>query len=260
MTITNEVLTLSTTNIRKGADGGAGLRLSVWPRSPYGNGSQAPESDIGRIYDSYTGNTSTATRELLQDENRRQPCGPDAPGSTCTPASSDFDTCPTETGQWNEQTVLVNTHLVMRNDELKYGAVDWSTGHTPAGNPDYSGFTGDQYYYRAFSDSGSSHSSGQIELDGLLDADIEDIGTASNVHVEMKLCDGETGWLDLGCPFDGGSFTGIDGDCIQTAQSGDLWSWSVGSKSTGNSSDMYILKITFESGAKDINEIEEVGW
>ena len=246
MTVTNKTVTTNTASQRT-----TNLRFTVTPSDPCDTGSSDTSTSANRLYDSY-GTNSSDQREQFDDENRRM--GDDGGGSGA------WDTCPgTITGQWTSSTALSNGEAQVHNGQLQYPTVNWSSGYLPTGSPNYSAFSGDQVYYRAFEDSGTAHSSGQLELDGLTGSDVGALG-AGNINVELKLCDGETGWLDLGTAFDSGTFTGADGDGIQTSQSGDLWGWSVGTKSTTNSDDMYMLRVTFRNSTDKINEIEEVGW
>jgi len=252
MTITNKVVTASTTSQRT-----TNLRFSTRPRDPYGSYTLVQSATGSRLYDSY-GTTSTTTSDLFDDENRRLPCPNPGDETGCTPASSDFDTCPvTLTGQWTSTATMGNANAQVYQGALYYPTVNFTT-YDPAG-PNYSGFTGNQVYYRTMYDSGIAHSSGTLRLLSLVGADVGTVG-AGAVNVELKLCDGETGWLDLGCPYDSGSFTGADGDCIRTAQSSSDWSWSVGTKSTVNSDYLYLLRITFRDSTRSIASAAEVGW
>ncbi|MDP8240697.1 MAG: hypothetical protein P9X24_16535 [Candidatus Hatepunaea meridiana] len=142
---------------------------------------------------------------------------------------------------------------------LVYPMTDYSSGYTPnTGQPDYSsGFTGDQQYIRAFRDQGNPHNSGILSLVGL---SLTDIQAGGDVKVEIKL-PGKTGWLDLGEPYDAGSFQGDDGDGCRTSVNGNQFAWSAGTNSTADSGYMVIVRITLKnSSAPAITELQMTSW
>lgn len=175
----------------------------------------------------------------------------------CLPASA-FDTVPGAiTNQWTSANVLASGDAEVGGG-LRYPQINYGQGFiTQTGQPDYSGRSGNMVYCRAFRDSNDPHNSGILRLVGLALADIQSGG---EVKVELKL-PGLTGWLDLGLPFDLGTFTGADGDGCRTAASGDEFSWTAGTFSTALSGWMVIVRVTLKSAAAPmISEMRLLGW
>jgi hypothetical protein len=188
---------------------------------------------------------STDLIEKFTDEKYRLPVGA-------------FDTVPGAiTDQWTSASPL-STGDVEVGGALRYPQTNYTQGFIPqAGQPDYSGFTGDKVYCRAFRDLNDPHNSGILKLVGLVLANIQSGG---QVKVELKL-PGLTGWLDLGKPFDAGTFTGADGDGCRTSASGDEFSWSAGANSTALSGWMVVVRVTLKSAAAPlVTEMRLLGW
>lgn len=198
--------------------------------------------------------TSDDKNEYFNDENYRLP---DNDGSAYP---DNYDSVPGAiTGQWTSSSDLNNGEAQVYNGRLYFPTINFSTGYHPSvGQPNYSTFTGDQLYLRAFRDTGTPHSSGSLELANLTGADVGAKGSG-NVNVEIKLPT-QTGWLDLGTDFDSGTFTGADGDGCRTSQSGDDWAWTAGTFSTADSGDMIIVRITLRNSTDNITQVRELGW
>jgi hypothetical protein len=241
MTVTDKVISVSSSNVRA-----MNAHVGATPYDPFGSYTRADSSSTYWLVDGYDP-TSTAKAEYFDDETYRQPSG-------------SFGTCPTTTGQWTSSTALSNGNAQEINGSLQYPALtNYGSGYHPAtGQPNYSGFTGNQVYYRTFQDAGVPHGTGTLTLSGLVNADVGAVG-AGAVNVELKLC-GVTGWLDLGTPYDSGTFAGVDGDGIKVSQTSNAWSWSVGTFSTASSSYMYVLRVTFRNSTKTIASIVESAW
>lgn len=240
MTVTNRVVTAAAASTRS-----TNLRFTATHASPYtSNAASSTSASANRLYDSY-GTTSTAIYEYFDDENRRLAAGAydSVPGSI--------------TGAWTSSTTLSNGMCQVYNGSLRYPTTNFSSGYLPTGNPDYSSFSGDQVYYRAFYHAATPHSSGSLELAGLVNADVDPVGSG-DVNVEIKLPT-QTGWLDLGTSYDSGTFSGSDGDGCRVSQSGDDWAWTAGTFTTADSGYMYILRITIKNSAKSITQIRELG-
>ena len=203
--------------------------------------------DAAILVDSLSGHQSTETRELFTDEHYRMPLGTmdEIPGSI--------------TGLWTSSNALTNGNAQVFS-ALIYPVTDFSSGHFPAtGQPNYStGFTGDQKYLRAIRETNAPHNSGTLKLDGFALSDIEPSG---NVKVEIKLPT-QTGWLDLGLPYNAGTFTGADGDgCRTGVENGNEFSWTAGQFSTADSCWMIMVRINLKNtNAPALNEIREIGW
>lgn len=241
MTVTNKVLTVPSTNARS-----TNARLTVTPRDPYGSYTAVSSASANRLIDAYA-TTSSALAEYLDDENRR------------LPSTFDFtSTGAALTGNWTSVTILSNGNAQVYAGSLYFATVNFSSGYLPTGNPDYSTFSGNQQYWRGIAEgSGTPHSGGQLQLGGLVNADVGAVG-AGAVNVEIKLPT-QTGWLDLGTDYVQATFTGADGDGCRTAQSSNLWSWTCGTFSTSNSGDRYYLRVTFRNATRSITQIIEQG-
>ena len=223
-------------------------RLYALARDPFSVSSQVeiPRQDNRAILvNSYLQQSSDLLEKFL-DEKYRLPLGAydSIPGSIID--------------QWTSANVLSNDNAQVAG-ALIYPDNDYSFGYTPnVGQPNYAtGFTGDQLFLRAFRDQDVPHNSGVLELAGLSLSDIE---AGGDVKVEIKL-PGKTGWLDLGLPFDAGSFQGNDGDGCRTYDSGELFGWSSGSNSTADSGYMVIVRITLKnSSAPAITQLHMTNW
>lgn len=187
---------------------------------------------------------STDVLEPLEDEMYRLPV--DA-----------YDTIPGAiTGLWNSTTELINGDALIYTGSLQYPNVNLST-KLPVG-PNYTEFTGNQVYYRAFKKTGVANSSVALTLTNLIGTDVGIIGSG-NVNVEVKLPT-QTGWLDAGKSYDSGTFgNGVDGTGCKTSQSGAIWNLTFGTKSTANSGNLIIVRITFRNTTSVINQIQ-VNW
>lgn len=242
MTITNKLITL---NAVSQCDCDA--RVTINTQDPFGAGGSGQSISEQRMIDTY-GITSTDVYEDFVDENRRlQPGAYNAiPGAI--------------TGQWTSSNLLSNGNAqVICCNGLIYPDTDYSSGYLPSQAADYSGFTGNQLYFRAFRHSGITHNSGRLDVTGIVSSDLN-----TNVKLEMKLPT-QTGWLDLGTVFNDAIFTGADGDGCYTgpvSQSGSTLriNWTCGTFATVNSGYMYILRVTLLNGNKDISRIVEALW
>lgn len=219
-------------------------RVGCRYRKPFSTGSYSyqpasPDYLLNTYPDS---GVSTAVRETFFEENYRLPPG-------------DYDSVPGSiTGQWTSSNCVGNSNATVFDDAVGFYQTDFTSGYMPAQSCDYSGYSGDQTYYRAIYDAASGHSTGTLELVGLT---ASDLGT--NVHADIKLPT-QSGWLNLSCDYNDATFTGVDGDCVQAGDSGDDFSWNVGTLTTSDSGNMYIVRLTFPSTSKKVDEIEERGW
>jgi hypothetical protein len=142
---------------------------------------------------------------------------------------------------------------------LIYPTINFSSGYLPNGTqPDYSSFSGNQQYCRAFVQVGNPHSSGKLQVNSLFQGDVSPVGTGS-LNIEIKL-PSQTGWLDLGKPFDAGTFTGVTGDGCRVIAANSDFSWTCGTFTTANSGWLYVVRVTFRDGSKTIGQLREIGW
>lgn len=219
-------------------------RVTVTLQHPWKSSVNQTSPSENRLYSGY-GNVSTATHEYFEDENYRLPAGSysSIPGSI--------------TGQWNSQTTLSSGQALVYNEGVQYPDHDL-TGTLPTGNPDYSsGFSGNQYYYRAFYDS-DPHSNVNLTVDSIGGvSDISEVGTG-DLNVEVKLPT-QTGWLDAKKSYSIADFTGADGDgCLVTA-AGDTLQLTFGGFSTAFSGYMIIVRVTFRNTNKFVSSMN-VNW
>lgn len=244
MTVTDKYITATTTNQRN-------LNLRFWCQSkdPYGSYAKIYSASELRMYDSYT-NQSGALTEPFDDENYRLPSGT-------------YDTIPGAiTGQWSSSTALVNGQVAVWNGVLNHPRNAGSGGnfstYLPSQSTDYSAYTADAVYYRAFYQNGTPHSNGILTFENLISTDIAQVGTGK-INVELKL-PSVTGWMDLGLASDGYS-TG-DGAGCRNSQDSNQWGWTANGGSTAYSGYMYILRITIRNAyyTSTISKITEVGW
>lgn len=233
-------------------------RVGVILEKPGRSSTTSQEATTNRLVDTYS-DSSTVLDELFDDEDYRLP---DNDGSAYP---NNYDVVPISTvGSWDSTIDLADGEAAVFHGSLYHGSSsslpnggDFSAT-LPSGNPDYSGFTADAIYLRAFIAEGDPHNNGILELVGLVASDVSPVGSG-NVNVEIKLPT-ETGWLDLGSIFNVAIFTGADGDGCQTAQSGADWSFTFGTFSTVDSDFMIIVRITIRNTTSVISRIKITNW
>ena len=222
-------------------------RVSAVIRDPFEASAPVfiPNQDGKTILVNSSPQQSTELLEKFTDEHYRLPAGA-------------YDSLPNPiSGQWNSANGLPSGAAEVGGG-LRYPQNNYSQGFIPSsGQPDYSGRSGEVTYYRAFRDLNDPHNSGILKLTGLT---LSDIQAEGQVKVEIKL-PGRTGWLDVGKPFDAGSFAGADGDGCRTAASGDEFSWTAGVNSTALSGWMIVVRVTLKSAAAPlVTEMRLLGW
>ena len=118
------------------------------------------------------------------------------------------------------------------------------TNVLPGQNVDYSSFTKDAVYYRAFYDP-NPHSHSTLILQGITQSDI---GNTVEVYVKLPT---QTGWLSLQKDFIASSFSGEDNDGARTymEQEGEnvLIHWTSGTFNTAYSGYRVYIKIVIKS-------------
>jgi hypothetical protein len=217
-------------------------RLTATLYHPWKTNISALSPSESRLYNGY-GNVSTAKNEYFLDENYRLPNG-------------SYDSIPTLTGQWNSMTTLVNGQALIYNIGVRYPNHNL-TSTLPTGNPNYTGFTGNQYYLRGFYES-DPHSNVVLNLSSLIaDTDISPLGTG-DVNLEVKLPT-QTGWMDGGTDFNVAIFTGADGDGCKVSATGSSLSLTFGTFSTASSGGTIIIRITFRNTSHFVSGMS-VNW
>ena len=235
-------------------------RITIYGRDPFSDGVPAQSISENRMVNTY-GVEATATDEPFIDENRRLSHFT-VQGNNASPVDQ-FDAIPGAiTGVWTSATILDDGEALLFNNALTFPTQNFPVGYLPAqvGN-DYSAFAASQYYIRAIYENGVPHSSGKIELLGWLLATFDTTG-APTAKIEIKLPT-QTGWLDLGTPYNAFAFTGVDGDGCRTDQNDvtHRYDWTSGVFSTAFSGDMYIIRITLLNAAVPaLTNLQETGW
>ncbi len=249
---TNFVITITRVDRRA-----TNARATVLLRKPGRTSLVAIEGSLFRLVDTFS-DSSTVLDDPFDDEDYRLP---DNDGSAYP---NNYDAVPGSlTGNWTSTDDLIDGEATVFHGSLYHGSSSSLpgggdfTGRLPVG-PDYSGFTSDAIYLRAFEDAGDPHNNGILELVGLTASDVSPVGSG-NVNVEIKLPT-ETGWLDMGSIFNVAIFTGADGDGCQTAQSGDDWSFSFGTFSTADSDFTVVVRIIIRNTASVISRIRITDW
>lgn len=230
MNIVGKVLKISQGNVISD-----NLRVTVTPKSPYGNHTSQQSVNSNILLNTY-GNISSDLVERFVDERYRLP---DNDGNAYP---NNYNSVPSiRTGRWSSAVGLTDTsgEAQVFNGKLIYPKINFAEGYLPEQAVNYSTFTGEKHYLRTFYKT-VSMSSGILTINGLSLADIQSGGRAK---VEIKL-PSLTGWLDLGKSFDAGTFNGINGDGCRTGVNGFDYSWSSGSFSTASSGYMIIVRIS----------------
>ena len=243
MTVTDKVLTLSVAN-KCDAD----ARITGRPRDPFGTYSTVNSASQNLLLSTF-GNRSSATTEHFDDENYRLPLNWDSD-----------DKASVITGQWDSETLLSNGNaqqFILSDNEqgLLYPDANF-TGFQPANTADYSAFSGDQQYLRAFI-SPSSKTSIELQLLGVAGG-VGQVG-AGDVNVEVKL-PGNTGWLDCAKAFDSSAGVSADGDgCLSGSISYSGGKATInatfGGKATFDSDMRLYVRVTLRNGNRSIKQI-----
>jgi len=232
MAVVNKTITISQSNTLTN-----NLRVTVVPRSPYGSHPSQISVSNNMLLNTYS-NYATDLVENFVDENYRLP---DNDGSAYP---SNYNVIPgSRTGNWSSSVILTNGsgETQVYNGSLLYPTINFSSGYFPVQPANYSSFSGDKVYLRSFYKV-LAMSSGTLTFTGL---NLSDIEAAGDAKIEIKL-PSLTGWLDLGKPYDFGTFTGIDGDGCRTSASGSDFGWTSGSFSTAASGYMIIVRVTIK--------------
>ncbi len=230
-------------------------RITVTLQKPGRSNVTSLSPSESRLIDTFS-DGSTDLDEPFDDENYR------LPDYDAAEHPDNYDEVPgSVTGNWDSTADLIDGEAAVFHgslyDPTNIGSSGDFSGFLPVG-PDYSSFTSDAIYLRAFRDSSDPHNSGTIELEGLTVADISPVGSG-NVNVEIKLPT-ETGWLDLGKIFNLATFLGEDGDGCQTSQSSNTWSFTFGTVSTANSEFIIIVRVTIRTATSSISRMRITDW
>ena len=231
--------------------------VQVVGTDPWASGAIVNSAAENRMVNTY-GNVSTAVLEDFVDENYRLSHF-NTQGDN-TSGIDDFVMVPGAiTGVWDSTIALADGEALQFDEGMIYPSQNFSVGYLPTNVVNYSAFAADQHYVRAIYENLVSHFAGTLLLAGWALADFDTTGSPK-AKVEIKL-PGATGWLDLGKPYNAGTFTGIDGDGCRTLESGSQFSWTSGGFSTFSSGYMYIVRITLlDPTIASLTRIYEMGW
>ena len=184
---------------------------------------------------------STDLVESFKDEQYRLPLG-------------DYLTPPTaRTGQWNSEAPLVNGNAIIYDGKLQYPSIDYAS-YKPAQSVNYSSFSGNQQYIRAFYKR-VPRNSGTLTITGPTMQEI----LLGGCVIDIKL-PGQTGWLSLNKRYDVAEFTGADGDGCLLSYTDGTYTYSSGTFSTANSGYMILIRITLGATTSPVTYIEMGGW
>jgi len=217
----------------------------AYAEDPFGAGSSIYSSSGKYLILTYN-NQSTNTLELFLDETYRLP-------------NDSYDNLISNiTNQWNSNNILSNGNLQVWPGLLTYPQIDYTSGYSPAQTANYSSFSGEQIYLRAFK-SDNPHTNIILQFEGWNVSE----WPYSNIELEIKLPT-QTGWLRGDLPFNSADFTGSDGDGCFVANRSDNneFYFTFGTFSTANSNFIVVIRIKYKnnSSIKEISKIEALNW
>ena len=187
------------------------------------------------------GTVSTDTVEYFDDEHKRYK-GDENLNDTTLGDNHGADS------NWVESSnISAVSGLVVYNSTLKYPTVDHSA-FLPVG-PDYTGKSGNHYFYRVFLASGA-FTNGTITFSGWSNALSVVQGAGVTVELRMPNCSdygnsNTATWQDLSVDQ---STMGADG-CLGSGSSGSSVAFSFGTTSSSSFGDRIVMKVTFASSA-----------
>jgi len=219
-------------------------KVGVTPSDPFGNGSQVLSPLANQLFNTY-GQRSDRITDYFTDEVFRLP---DNDGSSYP---SNYNSVPSPfSGVWDSSQSLLlysDTEGLFFNSSFLPCNYNFMTGYYPSqSNADYSSLIFPQPFVRVAYHSGVPHGNGTLQLSGLTYSDIQ---AAGNTKVEIKF-PGVTGWLDLGKEYDGGTFTGVDGDGCHDGSRDiglDGFGWTGGGNFTSSSGWLVVVRITHKN-------------
>lgn len=248
MTVTNKSLTFSTASVCSN-----NARITLTPSDPYGSytTSQSASSNILVSTFATIGN-STAISENFRDENYRLPLSFDSSSTVLT-----------VTGQWTSSDALTNGNCQQyftgtTTHALVYPTINFTTGYIPTQTGrNYSTFTGNQQYARAFVPS-VNKTGITLTINGVGTSTIGSLGT-NNVNIEVKLPT-QTGWLDAAVAYNSGLGVASDGlgclsGSIAYASGNATMTLTFGGKTTGDAGGRMYIRVTMRNSTSIISSI-----
>lgn len=198
-TVSNKILPLSVAN--KCTENAI---LTITPKDPFGSYTPVSSASNNILVSTFS-NRSTNTQEYFDDEVYRLPL-----------TWNLNDKSSVLTNNWNSRTLLENGNaqqFIVVNDDhgLMYPEKNFSI-YLPSQSANYTSFTGDQKYLRAFISPGSK-SNIQFILEGVTSG-IGSIGSG-DINIQIKL-PSQSGLLDCAKPYDSSAGVATDGNgCLQ---------------------------------------------
>lgn len=254
MTVENKILTLTTASqVTNNA------RITCTPRDPYGTYAAVQSAVQNLLISTYADGVSGLSddkNEHFSDEYYR------------LGTSFDFtSTSAAYTNQWTSSDALSNGNAQFYVNStgsahaLVYPALNFSSGYLPTNTANYSSFSGNQVFQRAFI-SPSNKTGVTIQLNGVA-AGIGQLG-ASDINVEIKL-PSQTGWLDCAKPYDSGTGVASDGNgCLNGSISytggNAAMTLTFGGKTTGDSGSRIYIRVTLRNANRTITRISCTDW
>lgn len=246
--IVSDVVTLDQSNIISN-----NARIAATANDPYGtvvNGTSVVE---GRLVLTY-GQRSTDKLEYFTDEVYRLPLNFDFTSKTAG-----------ITNVWNSQMSLTNGNAQCYLNgsgaaSLVFPTTNFSTGFVPTNTANYSVFTGEQKYARAFVAS-SPKSNVTITLNGIASG-LGQVGQG-DVNVEIML-PGLSSWGDALKPFDSSASKTVDGwgmlsGSVSYSGGNATLTATFGGLSTVDSGNRIYVRVTLRNGNRFITSMS-VGW
>lgn len=242
--VLNSTVSLSRSNYQD-----VDIRSSVTIQHPHKSSLTAttPILGTGMLFTSY-GNVSTQKLEYFRDENYRLPLTWDVESSDSSAVAG---------GQWDNEAQLVDGNALVYNSTLKHASSEDLSGKRPTqtNNCNFTGFTENAVYLRAFYDS-SPHSSVTLTIPNVTVAQLGEVGSGDiNIEVKLPGVDGEGEWRDAGRAFGDGN------GCQNTgSSSGNSLAITFGEDSTANSGYLIYVRITFLNTTRTMNAGLAVDW
>lgn len=246
MTVASKTLTFTASSVCS-KDG----KITLTPRDPYGSYTAVASATLPLLISTFatTGN-SNDRNEFFRDEQYRLPLTYDFTGFSGG-----------VTGQWTSSNAISNGDAQVyffntTTHGLVYPTINFTSGYVPAQSRNYSTFTGNQQYVRAFVPT-ASKTSITVTLNGVAGG-IGSLGTG-DLNVEIKLPT-QTGWLDGAVAFDSAAGVGSDGlGCLSGSISytggNAAFTLTFGGKATVDSGGRMYMRITLRNSNRSISSI-----
>ena len=153
--------------------------------------------------------------------------------------------------QWNSAAAIGASDLQVFSGTLIYPRTNFSANYLPIQTQNYSGYSGDRSYIRAFIDPGVPHNNGILYIKGF--------NMNSYINVEIKL-PGLTNWMNLTQLYNEADFNGEDVDGCLINHDQFYYEFTTGKYSTADSGYLLLVRITMtENNFVPIEEMS-INW